>query len=237
MELPSSPTVLLLALLGFLAAIKLPLIIARAFRSPLNKVPGPRHAKWTNIRLKIAVITGQRMYYIDDMHKKYGPVVRLTPTEVAVSDTQAFQQIHKIGSGFNKSQWYDDLTKFERPTLFVLSEPKQHAARRKLLARGFSKSYLRQTWEPLVRAKVELTVQRMREESKRVGLTDVMKWWTLLATDVTTHLMFGKSFEMIEKGEVSRVCCHSSTMCANSQAERSLHTNTRSSTTRRRYRC
>ena len=216
MELPNSPAILLLALVGLLAAIKLPLIIVRAFRSPLNKVPGPWHARWTNIRLKLAVITGQRMYYIHDMHKKYGPVVRLTPTEVAVSDVQAFQQIHKIGSGFNKSQWYDDLTKFERPTLFVMSDAKQHAARRKLLARGFSKSYLRQTWEPLVRTKVELTVQKMREESKRVGLTDVMKWWTLLATDVTTHLMFGKSFDMIEKGEVSSVRCDNEESCTNS---------------------
>ncbi len=142
------------------------------------------------------------MYYVDSLHKRYGPTVRLAPSEVAVSDPQAFQQIHKIGSGFYKSQWYQDLVTFERLSLFAMADAKQHAARRKLLARGFSKSYLRSTWEELVRSKIELTVRKMRDEGRDGRAVDIVKWWTLLATDVSTHLMFGKSFEMIEKGEV-----------------------------------
>ena len=134
-------------------------------------------------------------------------MVRLSPTEVAVADPQAFQQIHKIGSGFNKTKWYAELTSFERPQVFTMSDAKQHASRRKLLARGFSKSYLRATWEALVRSKVHLTVSKMKEEGRNGGPVDVLKWWTLLATDVSTHLMFGKSFEMIEKGEVSFGSC------------------------------
>jgi len=178
------------------------LILYNAFTSPLNQVPGPFHARLTNLRLKLAVITGQRMYYVDSQHRKYGPIVRLTPTEVAVADPHAFQQIHKIGSGFHKTQWYSDLTSFDAPQIFTMSDAKQHAARRKLLARGFSKSYLRATWEDLVRSKVELTVRKMKEEGSRGGAVDVLKWWTLFSTDVSTHLMFGQSFGMIEKGEV-----------------------------------
>lgn len=136
------------------------------------------------------------------MHKTYGPFVRLTPNEVGVADLEAFKQIHKVGSDFPKSSWYDDLVKFERPTLFVMSDAKMHATRRRLLARGFSKSYLRQTWEPLVRAKAVLTVQKMVEEAQQASAVDLLKWWTLMATDIATHLMFGKSFDMIEKGEV-----------------------------------
>ena len=31
---------------------------------------------------------------------------------------------------------------------------------------------------------------------------DILKWWTLMATDVITQLSFGESFEMLEQGKV-----------------------------------
>lgn len=86
-----------------------------------------------------------------------------------VGDPHAFQQIHKIGSGFHKTQWYSELTSFDAPQMFTMSDAKQYAARRKLLARGISKSYLRATWEELVKSKVKLTVRKMKEEGSRCG--------------------------------------------------------------------
>lgn len=76
-----------------------------------------------------------------------------------------------------------------------------------MLARGFSKSYLRSTWEEVVRGTVELTVGKMKSEGK-TGPVDILKWWTLMATDVSCHLMFGDSFHTVEKGEVSRSSSH-----------------------------
>lgn len=145
------------------------------------------------------------MHYVDALHRKYGPFVRLTPTEVAVSDLTAFQTIHKIGSGFDKTQWYQELVTLDRSTLFTMTDAKHHAARRKLLARGFSKSYLRQTWESMVKEKVDLTVRKMKEEGSDGTAVDILKWWTLLATDVSSHMMFGDSFHAIEKGEVRHI--------------------------------
>lgn len=42
----------------------------------------------------------------------------------------------------------------------------------------------------------------MKEEANG-GVADMMKWWMFLATDVSTHLMFGESFRTLEMGEVS----------------------------------
>jgi cytochrome P450 len=142
------------------------------------------------------------MYYVHELHQKFGPFVQIAPREISVADPEAFGQIHKIGGGFTKSSWYTDLTAFERPTLFTMTSAKEHGARRKLLARGFSKSYLRQIWEPLVHQKIRMVVGKMKDESRRKGSTDALKWWTLMATDVSSHLMFGDSFHMIEKGQV-----------------------------------
>ena len=86
-------------------------------------------------------------------------------------------------------------------------DSKAHGVRRKLLARAFSKTYLRQHWEGVVRGKASLAVDKMRAESGKEGSTDMLKWWTLMATDVATHLMFGDSFHMIEEGKVCHVEC------------------------------
>lgn len=148
------------------------------------------------------------MYYVHELHQQYGPYVRISPTEVAVSDPEGFIQIHKVTSGFTKSDWYDDLVQLERSTLFTMVDAKAHGARRRLMARAFSKTYLRQNWEGIVREKIRLSVTKMLEESNRAGRADVFKWWTFMATDVATHLMFGESFHMIEQGKVSAKPSH-----------------------------
>lgn len=143
------------------------------------------------------------MYYVHELHERYGPYVRISPTEVAVSDPESFIRIHKVSSGFTKADWYNEFVGFERSTLFTMVDAKDHGARRRLMARAFSKTYLRQHWESVVREKTRLSLTKLVEESQEGGKADLLKWWTLMATDVATHLMFGESFHMIEQGKVS----------------------------------
>jgi len=65
-------------------------------------VPGPFFSRFSNLLLKRAVTGGRRIFYIDDLHRKYGPVVRISPKEVAVSDIEGFKQIHAVSSKFTK---------------------------------------------------------------------------------------------------------------------------------------
>ena len=82
-----------------------------------------------------------------------------------------------------------------------MSDPKQHAARRKLFARPFSKSELRKNWEGMVRSKTELAMEKIKGEMSH-GKADVLKWLFFLATDMTGLLLFGASFDMLENGTV-----------------------------------
>ena len=177
--------------------------IKTAYFSPLRNIPGPWHTHFTNLRLKIAVITGKRVYYVHDLHTRYGPFVRISPTEIAVNDAEAFHEIHRPGSGYSKSPWYQSFSDAQRPILFTMTDTKKYAARRKLFARTFSKTFLRQQWEKLIWTKTILAVSRMKDEAKREGKVDVMKWWMFLGTDITTHLMFGESFRALETGRKS----------------------------------
>lgn len=166
------------------------------------------------------------MFYIDDLHQKYGGVVRITPKEVAIADMAGVTQIHKIGSGFLKSSFYDLLvpSASETPGLFAMRDPHAHGVRRKFFARPFSNTNLKNNWGQLVRQKAESAVQKIREDASgaRNG-ADILKWWTLMATDVVAHISFGESFHMIETGKVSLALSSPNLTGADSVQENTVH--------------
>ena len=48
---------------------------------------------------------------------------------------------------------------------------------------------------------VEQAIEGIRTEVKETGSADVLKWWTLMATDVSSTLMFGESFNCLGLGK------------------------------------
>ncbi|KAL1618476.1 putative cytochrome p450 monooxygenase [Diplodia seriata] len=196
-----SPFLALAAGVALTIAVWLVQSIFRAVTSPLRLIPGPFSSHLTNLPLKQAVTSGRRIFHIDDLHRAYGPIVRISPTEVAVGgDVTAFKQIHNVQSKFAKDLWYEALTNFPRLSVFTMRDQRQHAARRRLFARAFGKGFLRERWEPAVRDKCAAAVRRVREEAAATGKADLMKWWTFMAADIVGVLGFGESFGMLEAG-------------------------------------
>jgi len=58
-----------------------------------------------------------------------------------------------------------------------------------------------ENWEPVVRQKALLAVQKIKDAAEK-DTADVYNWWMLLASDVSAHLAFGESFKMLESGHV-----------------------------------
>jgi len=111
---------LLVLLLGGIIFVKFAYV---GLTCPTRRLPGPWYTRFTHLRLKHAVVTGQRVFYIDDLHQRYGPVVRLSPTEVGVADLDAFKEIHKIGTKYMKSDWYLRLANFPKAGVFTMLDP------------------------------------------------------------------------------------------------------------------
>ncbi|KAK5656798.1 hypothetical protein OQA88_4346 [Cercophora sp. LCS_1] len=131
------------------------------------------------------------------------PIVRLSPTEVDVSDSASAKEIHKVASRFLKGRFYQHIGHRSPKTLFSSTDPQFHAYRRRLLGGPMSEASIRQ-YEPIVAETIRLCVSQMAEEAKQRGCIDVFKWWCFLATDTIGELSFGESFRMIEKGEKSQ---------------------------------
>ncbi|KAL1795198.1 hypothetical protein ACET3X_007014 [Alternaria dauci] len=177
-------------------------LVWAGYTSPLAKLPGPWYSRYTNLVLRYHVLSGRRIFYVDKLHQRYGSVVRIAPYEAAISDTAGVTQIHKIGAGFLKSDFYTALTPTDTPGLFAMRDPHIHGARRKLFARAFSNNSLNSNWDTEVRQKATLAVQKIHQDASSSSQgADIFKWWTLMTTDVIAHLCFGESFNMLELGK------------------------------------
>ena len=165
-------------------------------------MPGPWYSRFTNLVLKNAVTGGRRIFYIDSLHRRYGPVVRISPTEVAVSDVESYKQIHSVSSKFTKDIWYEKLANFPCHSVFTMRNTKDHAQRRKLFARGFSKTYLREHWEDVIKDKCRLAVEKIRDDAMK-GSADILKWSGFMAADIVGCTGFGESFGLLELGQVT----------------------------------
>lgn len=83
---------LLVVILGSLIG----LAIYRLYLHPLAKFPGPKLAalsKWYEAYYEI-VLNGQFTFHIEDLHRKYGPIVRITPEEVHILDPTFYETLY-----------------------------------------------------------------------------------------------------------------------------------------------
>ncbi|VUC23057.1 unnamed protein product [Clonostachys rosea] len=198
-------------LLSIILAVGIASVLVKTFlasRSPLNRIPGPWYARFTDLPGAMASMSRQQVQYYHKLHQQYGPYVRVGPRNVFVSDIDSFRIIHKIGGNFLKADYYHYFgpTEAGEPPygLFQMTDPKDHAQRRKLLGRGFTATSLRAEWEDMVRQKVVDAIVGMKTEAASKGVVDIRRWWMCMASDVVSKVMFGKSFDALKEGKDSQ---------------------------------
>lgn len=90
------------------------ILIYRATFTPLSKLPGPWYSLFSDVFLMCKEFSGQRRVYIHELHKRFGPVVRLGPNEVAFTSLEALKEIYQSGgSGYDKTEFYDLFVQYE----------------------------------------------------------------------------------------------------------------------------
>jgi cytochrome P450 len=165
-------------------------------------------------------LQGRKAHFVQDLHEKYGgwpptpspemdstdsqrpgPVVRVSPQEVDFTDLDAFKTIYSHRETYVKTTWYRRIAGSPLLTVFNTSDVDVHRRHRRLLGGPMAESALAQHI-PTISARVDLTIQRIREEAASRGCADVWQWCLFMATDVIGELTFGESFKMLEQGKV-----------------------------------
>ena len=83
-------TIVAIAVLAF--------ILQRVYFHPLSKIPGPKLAALTSFYYTFHEFRGDRHFFIDKLHRKYGAIVRIGPSYVSCSDPAAVKEIYGVGS-------------------------------------------------------------------------------------------------------------------------------------------
>ncbi|KAI4592231.1 hypothetical protein KJ359_011383 [Pestalotiopsis sp. 9143b] len=171
---------------------------------PLASFPGPlshRISVWPRA-LKLA--RGDLPFHVADLHRRYGPVVRLGPNELAFSNPQAWKDIYghrQAGQEeFPKSpklyRIFDDL-----PTSIISAGREEHSMLRRQMAHGFSDRSMRGQ-EPIIGAYVDLLVERLQSkcEGGRTPL-NMRNWMNYATFDIIGDLGFGSPFGCLDTSD------------------------------------
>jgi hypothetical protein len=171
--------------------------VYRRFFHPLAKYPGPFLASITRWWMVREIFTGKHEEDIRALHKKYGPIVRITPNEVAIADPEAIKVIYSTGGGFTKGiylrdgglmsgDWYTVWPMVE-PDLFSLQDEKKHGARRRNVANAYSLATLL-GMEEYVDQCSTLLLRQFEKIAQSGKSFDIAPWMQYYAFDVVGEL-------------------------------------------------
>ncbi|GFG11485.1 trichodiene oxygenase [Aspergillus udagawae] len=175
-------------------------VVYRLTLHPLAKVPGPKLAASTQLYQTFYGYHGGRSDFyqqVERLHKQYGPVVRITPDEVSLSDPDAYDKIYHVGTKYYKSPSYYRV--FGSPSAtFTTIHNAVHASRRSALNPFFSRKAVLHL-EPLIQDKAAKLVQRLAEGLKAgCGSVELHCLFSALSVDVTSDYVFHDCYNLLE---------------------------------------
>ncbi|KZM24039.1 uncharacterized protein EKO05_0004605 [Ascochyta rabiei] len=184
------------------ATYAISLAVYRVYLHPLSKYPGPKLAaatQWYEFYFDV-LKRGRFAWEIKRMHDLYGPVVRINPHELHVSEPEFYDELYAGPTKKrNKYNWAYDLAMVEGSAWTTLDND-LHRKRRAPLAPYFSLSAIRQ-FDPVIREKLKILDQKLekcRDSNKVICLDDA---FVALATDIITQYAFGVSQGLLEADE------------------------------------
>ncbi|CAH0015559.1 unnamed protein product, partial [Clonostachys rhizophaga] len=129
------------------------------------------------------------------LHKTYGDIVRVGPSELSINDPTLFHSIHSKSSTFTKGPWYNLMHPIV--SLHMIRDHEEHSRRRKIWDKGFSSKALRE-YEPRVAFYTEQLLKRIVcNGNQTVNVTALFNYYSF---DVMGDLAFGRSFNMLRDG-------------------------------------
>ncbi|KAF3112491.1 hypothetical protein TWF103_003253 [Orbilia oligospora] len=142
------------------------------------------------------------MFAIDRLHKKYGPYIRVSPTDIMVTDIGAVKKVHSPFNVFPKSDVYKKAGLVKK-SIAIMVEHEDVKIRRKAIGNGFSNTNMR-SLEPGIRAKVDLCITKIKRKLEDHRTLDILPWLQFTAMDIIGEIAFGKDFGMLKNETVRK---------------------------------
>ncbi|KAI0652507.1 high nitrogen upregulated cytochrome P450 monooxygenase 2 [Trametes meyenii] len=168
---------------------------------PLAQYPGPLPLKLSKVYMAWISRSGRRHIYTQELHRRYGDIVRVGPNELSINSAAAIQPLMGT-TGLQKGpQWGSRAATQAVPPLIAISDPKEHLRRRKPWNRAFNVSSLK-GFEPLVAHRAQLLVDLL---ASKKGAVNLSKWFSWFTYDLMSDMAFGGGSEMMRNGDEGSV--------------------------------
>lgn len=200
-------------------------VIYNLYWHPLAHFPGPKLAGATYLYQTYFSLVGGSLYYIQiaDLHKQYGktrprlyystcscsfkfchlgPVIRITPDEIHLSDPDNYEILHCVGTKYAKPlSFYDSLG--VHFSSFGAGRNDVHRSRRRLLDPFFSRQMVLKL-EGIVQTRVQKLLHLMKAKFSRKEAIDIHHAFRAISVDVITDYAFGESYDLLDKDDIGR---------------------------------
>ncbi|KAF8970540.1 cytochrome P450 [Flammula alnicola] len=175
---------------------------------PLAQHPGPLPCKISKLWTAFISYQGKLHQYHQELHTKYGPIVRVGPNELSIIDKEFIP--HILGSpGLPKGPQWDGRS-FTSPDksndnrLISVKDFHRHAELRKPWNQAFKSTPLKSYEEILLQRATQLTshLEKVCMSSADLrGHIDLAKWISFLSFDFMGDIAFGGGFELMRDGD------------------------------------
>ncbi|PWY91666.1 putative cytochrome P450 [Aspergillus sclerotioniger CBS 115572] len=191
----SLPWALVIAVVGYSIAR----ILYNLFLHPLRHFPGPWWAACSHLHeFYFDVIQrGMFMWQIERMHQQYGPIVRINPREIHISDPTFYNEIYAGGSRRRDKDPYFTPA-FSAPlSMVATNDHDHHRFRRSILNGFFSKRSVLQL-EPMIQQKVDKLLSRFTAAHDDGDIIATEDAYAALTADVISFYSYGHSFNYLD---------------------------------------
>ncbi|KAK3936660.1 cytochrome P450 [Diplogelasinospora grovesii] len=173
-------------------------IFYRLFLHPLARFPGPKLAAVTRYveGYYDVVRGGQYTWKIAEMHKKYGPIIRISPYELHVDDPAYFEKLFRQDGRWNKYWWSYERFAAKHSTVFCV-EHDVHRRRRAPLNAFFSKANVARR-QSIVREKTNKLCYRLSQCSGSGETVNLSAAVGALVRDVAMEFILSRDFHNLD---------------------------------------
>lgn len=159
---------------------------------PLRNFPGPKLAA-IGCEYEFyhdVVKDGRYLWKMEEMHRQYGPVVRINADELHISDPNYYNQLY-ASSRRKVDKWAPMVASYTIPESSVATvDHDLHRLRRGILSPYFSKASITQL-EPIIGERIDRLCERLGDCAGRDEVVSLDAAFSALTTDVITRYFFG----------------------------------------------
>ncbi|KAL4741658.1 cytochrome P450 [Aspergillus similis] len=168
---------------------------------PLAKYPGPFFARMSILPNLYYAWRGTKHLRADELHKRYGDVVRMEPGFLSIISPNAVQAIYGNRSQFEKGTFYSRGPKETQvlTNLATAVDKRVHARKRRIMSHAFSEAAVR-SYQETVLDKIRLFCQRIADPAAfGEEYKNMSRWFSYLTYDIMGKLTFGHEYGMLTR--------------------------------------